>query len=454
MLFESPESSSPTVTRAVAAGLQEKYHSTYLSSILPWQRPLLRLIGYLPQSAARIMLSRFQARAGIDPKQLETFRLDKIIQTRLDDYRGIPDKFQTITIGAALGGASAHIALAMRSIFLPEAFVLTLHGGSPKGDAHSYFLQTAANASKIAEENPELITIQHFDPIHDGWLTRYVNHLRVKLIALPDSYAQFIKAKLIPGGTICCLQSGARWLRYRVGKRRYFQVGGWGDIQPDEYIEGSQRVRDYCKTQKIKQDAWRLNDYPLDEGPESEWGSEPAFADDLEAFCKQNGYRFIRVALPKPEDYSKLAFRAIARQLELENRQPPGVLIEMFSQFDASAVIKSGLLPLWLIFNTRDSYKFLSDSLSEFPKDKPVFFSPLTTFSITPDIVPFSQWQSLLEGFDWVNIGTRASHYPADTWTLLDWQKPLHQWVNKHGQEIRVVLNPDSVLKIASSLSG
>lgn len=452
MLHESPESSSPTVTRAVAAGLQDRYHPTYSSSILPWQRPFLRLIGYLPQSAARYILSRFQAQAGIDSKELETFHLDEIIRTRLDDYQGIPGKFETITIGAALGGASAHIALSMRSLFLPEAFVFTLRGGSLRGDAQSYFLQTAASASKIADKNPELITIQHFDPIHDGWLTRYVNHLRVKLIALPDGYAQFIREKLIPGGTICCLESGASWLRYRVGEKSFFQVGGWGDIQPQEYIEGSQRVRDYCKTQKITQDAWRLDDYPLDEGPESEWGSEPALANDLEAFCQQNGYRFIRIALPKPEDYSRLAFRAIAHQLELENRQPPGVLIEMFSQFDASAVIKSGLLPLWLIFNTWDSYKFLAESLPEFPRDKPVFFSPLTTFSITPDIVPFSRWQSLLKDFDWINIGTRASHYPADTWTLLDWQNPLHRWVDRYGQKIQVVLEPAMIQKIANTI--
>lgn len=236
------------------------------------------------------------------------------------------------------------------------------------------------------------------------------------------------------------------------GRKEFFQVGGWGDIQPQEYLEGSQRVRDYCKTQKITQDAWRLNGYPLDEGSESEWGSEPALAKDLEAFCRQNGYRFIRIALPKPEDYSRLAFRAIALQLELENRQPPGVLIEMFSQFDASAVIKSGLLPLWLIFNTWDSYKFLADSLSEFPRDKPVFFSPLTTFSITPDIVPFSRWQLLLKDFDWINIGARASHYPADTWTLLDWQNPLHRWVDRNGQKIQVVLEPNMIQKIADTI--
>ncbi len=452
MLFESPESSSPTVTRAVAAGLQRRYHSTYQASIAPWQRPLLRLIGYFPQQVARAIISRFQAQAGIDPKQLEKFNLDTIIQTRLEDYKEIPGKFETITIGAPIGGASAHLALAMGSLFLPEAFVFTLRGGSPDGDASFYFSQSAGYAAKIAQDHPELITIQHFDPIHDGWLTRYVNHLRLKLLDLPEGYIRFIKERLTPGGTIVCLESRAKWLRYKVGERCFFQVGGWGDIQPEEYLQGSQRIRDYCKSQHINPDSWRLRDYPIVAGPESEWGSEPALADALEKFCQESGYRFIRIALAKPEDYSRLAFRAVARQLELEKRKPSGVLIEMFSQFDASAVIKSGLLPLWLIFNTWDSHTFLSKMLSEFPNDKPVFFSPLSTFSLTPDIVPFSHWESLLKDFDWINIGTRSSHYPSDTWTLLDWQEPLHRWVEQHGQEIKVILDAEDVCALASHI--
>jgi hypothetical protein len=452
MIIESPESSSPTVTRAVAAGLQHKYHSTYLHSIPRWQQPLLRFLGYFPQEVARNVISRFQSFGGLDPKNLDNFNLDEILQARLKDYENITTKFDTITIGAALGGASAHLALTMRSMFLPEAFVFTLRGGALQGDSQSYYLRSAYHASRIASENPELITIQHFDPIHDGWLTRYVNHLRVKLIDLPRAYSEFIKTHLKPGGTICCLQSRAKWLRYKVGERSYFQVGGWGDIQPQEYLEGSARITEYCQAQKIQADAWRLDDFPVEKGPESEWGSEPALADALETFCGNNNYNLICIALPEPHDYSKLAYKAVAQQLALENRPPSGVLVEMFTQFDSSAIINSGLLPVWLIFNTWDSHSFMKTISKEFPDNVPVFFSPLTTFSVTPDIVPFSAWESALGNFDWVNIGTRPSHYPADSWTLLDWQKPLHRWVEKNGESRQVFLDAESILGIAASI--
>jgi hypothetical protein len=49
--LESPESSSPIVTRAVAAGLQGRYSETY--QFPAWQKFALGLLGSLPQAVAR-----------------------------------------------------------------------------------------------------------------------------------------------------------------------------------------------------------------------------------------------------------------------------------------------------------------------------------------------------------------------------------------------------------------
>ncbi|MGW8250276.1 MAG: hypothetical protein ACWGO1_06510, partial [Anaerolineales bacterium] len=366
----------------------------------------------------------------------------------LRDYQHLEGPFETISIGAALGGASAHLALSLRSPFLPVAFVFTLKGGAPDGNARTYFKRSAELALRTAANNPEIVTIQHFDPVHDGWLTRYVNHLRLKLIDLPSDYKQFIKEHLIAGGTLCYLDSRAQWRRYRVGERSYFQVGGWGDISADEFLQGSLRIDRYRRSANLRSENWQLEGYPLEEGSESEWGCEDQLADILQDFCSQEGYRFVRVALPEPHDYSKLAYRAVARQLESEGRQPAGVLIEMFSQFNASAVIQSGLLPVWLVYNTWDSLAFLKEMVSSFPAGKPVFFSPLGTYSITPDIVPLGEWAYALQGMGWVNIGTRPSHYPADPWTLLGWEKPLSAWVENNKHPIRSQLDPGELLML------
>jgi hypothetical protein len=117
----------------------------------------------------------------------------------------------------------------------------------------------------------------------------------------------------------------------------------------------------------------------------------------------------------------------------------------MFSQFDASSVTQAGLLPVWLVFNTWDSLAYLKKLLQDIPTNLPLFFSPLVTFSLTPDLVPWAEWQLALKDFKWINIGTRPSHYPADTRALLDWQKPLWQWVQHHRSPIRSVLTPTEV---------
>jgi hypothetical protein len=445
--LESPDSSSPIVTRAAAAALRGETCENYLMA--PWQRTLLRSFGRAPQGLGRFAIARFQTLSGLAPERLDGLSIETLAAERLRDYGQLTGRCPAITIGAALGGASAHLALALGGPFLPQAFVATLKGGSPDGDPQVYLTHSAERARRIARDNPLLLTIQHFDPVHDGWLTRHVNHLRFKLLGLPHSYAAFIRKTLEPGGAICFLDCQARWLRYRVGERSVFQVGGWGDVSAQEFLEGSPRLEAYARSTGLRCRDWKLPGYPLEAGPESEWGVEPGLGEALESFCQQEGYRFVRIRLPEPHDYSRLAFEAYARLLEKESQQPQGVFIEMFTQFDASAVLRGGLLPLWLIFNTQDSLAFLKSMRPRFPSGRPVFFSPLITFSLTPDLTPWAEWETALHGLDWRNVGTRPSHYPSDTLRLTDWAAPLRRWVADHPQPIQGRLSAEELLDLA-----
>jgi hypothetical protein len=390
----------------------------------------------------------------LDPSLLEGLSIDALARERLNDYAQL-DKgsFPAITIGAGLGGASAHLAVALGGPFLPQAFVTTLKGGSANGDVLTYFNRSAEMARSIAANNHNIITIQHYDPVHDEWMTRYVNHLRFKLIDLPHVYIDFIRRHLAPGGAVCYLDSQATWLRYRLGEHNFFQVGGWGDISPQEFLEGSSRLERFCANVGLAACDWRLPGYDLESGPESEWGCEAGLGEALQAFCQQEGYRFVPVSLPEPQHYSRLAFEAIRALLAKEGREPAGTFIEMFSQYDVSAVMNSGLLPLWLVFNTWDSLAFLKEMRAEFPQDKPVFFSPLSTFTSTPDLVPWDRWVQALEGLDWRNVGARRSHYPADARALVDWQQALHEWVSANGRPVESKLQAEQLLTLAEEIS-
>lgn len=448
--IESLESSSPIVTRQAAAGLRGEYAETY--AFAAWQRIGLRLLGRLPQAAARWLIPRFDAGNGLDPGMLAGLKIERLARERLADYEAGGKPFPAVTLGAALGGASAHLALALGGPFLPQAFVATLRGGSPSGDALAYFRLSADLARQIAQDNPDVLTIQHYDPVHDGWMTGSVNHLRFKLLDLPAVYAAFIRANLQPGGAVCYLDCAAQWLRYRLGERSVFQVGGWGDISAQEFLEGSPRLQAYCREVGLEATDWRLPGFPLEQGPESEWGCEAGLGEALQDFCRREGYRFVRVSLPEPHDYSRLAFRAAALRLAKAGREPAGVLVEMFSQFDVEAAERSGLLPLWLIFNTRDSLEFLQAMRPHFPPGKPVFFSPLATFSLTPDLTPWAAWEAALDGLDWTNVGARPSHYPADALALVEWAAPLRAWAESNRQPPPPRLDAEELQALAQGL--
>ena len=445
-IHESTESSSPIITRAVSAGLQNELIDNY--EFPAWQRLVLDELGKFPQEVARSIISRFQAFSGLSPQHLQHFSLDQLIKDRIDDYKNLQGKHPAIVLGAGLGGATTYICLALNSPFLPQSFVISLKGGSYDGNAENYLNRTLTAALNIAKADDRLMTIQHFDPIHDGWLTKYVNHLRFKLIKLPDAYSDFIRTHIEIGGAVVFLDGMTQWKRYRVGERSVFQIGGWGDISDKEYLDGSQRISDYAKLSGLKTTNWQLNNkWPLENGPESEWGCEPGLADALKEFCKREGYRFVKVDLPHPNDFSRLAFSSAQKLLEKDKRSPSGTLVECFSQFDSTCAFRTGLLPLWLIFNTVDSAAYLKKMSKYFPEDKPIFFSGLSTFSITPDMAQWNDWVHSI-GRDFISIGSRKTHYPSDARALIEWAKPLRAWASQNYNPIESRLTAEELTEI------
>ena len=449
--FESRESSSPIITRAVSAGLQGRYSHAYEFDAMT--RILLKIVGVFPQSVAQWLIPRAQNSEAITSEQARNLNINDLIKTRLKDYTGVSGPFPALTLGVGMGGTTAHLALGLGGPFLPQAYVLTLQHGSMNGDVEHYFNLSAETARIVTQRNPGIMSIQHYDPIHDGWLVRRVNHLRLKLTELPELYQEYIHKNLLPGGEIVYLEGGAKWKQFQVGERNVFQVGGWGDISAEEFLNGSERIKKYCDKERITHQDWNLKGYPLIDGAESEWGSEPGMRESLQAFCEREGYQFTCISFDDPNQFNQLAFKSVQKQLELDGRDSAGVVVEVFSQFDASAILKTDLLPLWLIFNTEDSARFLKKMAPSFPKGRPVFFAPLSTFSITPDLASWDSWNNALEGISWTNIGTRKSHHPADARTLVEWQKPLQEWCLKHEAPIKSRMTSEMLQKLAEEIS-
>ena len=128
---ESTESSTPIITRAVAAGLNGLIADNYQFPV--WQKAVLLALGQFPQGAARFAISRFQSFSGLPPACLENFSLDSLIQARLNDYSACKGQYPAVVLGAGLGGATTYLSLSVGGPFLPQAFVITLDKGSFNG---------------------------------------------------------------------------------------------------------------------------------------------------------------------------------------------------------------------------------------------------------------------------------------------------------------------------------
>ncbi len=446
--LESPESSSPVITRAVAAALADEEFRPFEFAF--WQKIVLSLLSFFPPIVSSNMAQWNVTRAALDPSLALTLDVDRLVAERLKDYDTHPGPFDCVVVGSALGGAVAHLAAALQAPFLPQPFVLNFRGGSRDDSVEPHFQLARDLAEHIFRNNDDVLAIGHFDPVHDGWITRTVTHLRLKLLHLPEGYRQFLDERLRPGGEILYLDCGAQWLQYVIHPRFVYQIGGWGGLSAREFIEGSQRIDDHlARRGSPHRGGWELEGQSPVVRFESEWGSEPGLDDALEGLARDQGFRFCRLSLSQPHDFSRLVFQAYKVLCEKGGLEPQGVAVEAFGQYDPVSVLRSSLLPLWLVFNTYDSLDFLKQSIPEFPTHKPVLFSGLVTMTQTPDMVPWEDWVKALEDLDWMNVGARSHRYPVDLAALWRGPEALRRWVRQNPAPIRASLEVEDLIELA-----
>jgi hypothetical protein len=418
--LESAESASPLITRLVAGSLvREQIDGLSLTAL---ERLGLRLLEQLPVRFAQAAAAWRVARGALPQGSARVLKSEELVQARLADYGKLSGQFDIILCGSALGGASAHLAAILGGPFLPQPFILGLQGGSRDDRLKAYLERVKPIAQDILRNNPGIRAIAHYDPVHDGWLTRSMSHLRLKLIGLPAGYREFIQRRLKPGGTILYLDCSANWLQFQLGDRLELQVGGWGGIPPEEFINGSERVdRFLAESGSIHRGGWKPAGLEPEWKPESEWGSVPGLDRELEEFAAAGGFEYKHLRFDHPHKFSRLAFEAHHELYSRAGVEPRGVLIEMFTQYAPWITIERGLLPVWLIFNTRDSLDFLRAIRSHFPEGIPAYLSALVTLSRTPDMVAWDDWAAALNDMTWFSIGARREKYPEDLLALGSW---------------------------------
>ena len=333
----------------------------------------------LPGLVRRVTVSR-----ALDRRKAGQVSIEQLAANRLVAYDGLGPRFPVAVVGAALGGAAAYLSAALGGPFLPEPFILAFRGGSLDDNLEPVLATTGRLEAALRPSMPDVLLIHHFDPIHDGWLTPYVHHLRLKPTSLPQAYRRFLLDRLQPGATIVHLDCQASWLAFSLGENSRLQVGGWGDIPPQEYLDGSPRIDAWLRARgSAHRGGWRPPGLEASWLPESEWGAEPDFGQSLAEFAAQAGFDYIPVSYRHPHHYSLLALGLVEAMYRHNNTQPAGSFVGMFNLYDPSTVFSRRLLPLWLVFNTTDSLHFLRALIDQLVD--PIYLAALVTYSRPPD---------------------------------------------------------------------
>ncbi len=434
--------SSAVCMRSVAAALRGRFLDPFRLSAL--ERAGLSAIALFGPEAVRRAVGYGVRNRGVDPSWADRITAARLARWAVSLYDGLDGPFDALLIGAPNGGV-AHLAAALGVPFLSQHFLISFRDPTDPDDVRSYFEHGTGLARRILRREPMVAVINHYDPLHDRFLVRWVNHIRLKLLDLPDPYRAFIRERLRPGGTLIFIDCRYPWLQYRVGPRHTFQVGGLGDVSDREFLEGRPEI----EALRSAPGGWSLPDLPLERQVESEWGAAPPLREVVEAFARANDYRFLALEGDHPEWYARLAFEVHRRLSEREGREPQGVLVEMFTQTNPAAPLRSRLLPLWLPFNCADSLRFLRRMRDRFPPDRPVLLTPVPNFVLTFDTAGWSAYQDALAGMDVQILGVRRRLFPSDPAGMWRPARALARWCQEHPDPVRVRLSVEELERLA-----
>ena len=378
-------------------------------------------------------------------------------------------KFNSIIVGPG-SGAAADIANAMNAPLLPVhtmAIELRLFNPIKLDNIKKYLREGSELAKIILKNNKNIDIIIHDDVIHDRTMIKRYLINRIKFNKLPEAYNFFIKKYLKKDGTVIFIENTQSWKQYKIDKNIWFQLGGYGGIEFEEYVNGSERIDNWLKKSNQNHNSgWSL-DYPVEQRPESEWGTPIGLDKDVNNYCKKNKLNFIKIQTDHITNLSLLS-AYLWYERNKKDGHSNGYSIGTFWAHSPTASALSRYIPYWVPWPDEQSLKIadshLNRMINDFDVPKKVIFA--RHGAIGPDIVGIRGWEDMLgKHFDKKNIKLHGSltnlvynrikksvHSLATLNSIESYIKDITIWAKKLDKKSKDSLTINDLIRIARKL--
>lgn len=444
--------SSAAQTRALAAALAGKHFDMYKLGLAG--RSAVRMFPLVPDWALGAASRFAQGNIGVPRSRAAHVKTEEMARWVVSKYPA--KKYDTIILGAPSGGVS-HLGSIMDAPFLTTHFLICFRDFRHVDDVFSTFSTARKLSRTIARNNRDLHVVGHYDPVHDRPVLLFINHLRAKLLELPETYKKFINENLAPGGTLLIIDCSYPWLQYRMSGRTSFQIGGLGGVSDSEFIDGSERIDDYLRDQgSFAQGGWGLESQKsrLKMMPESEWGAMPQFEESVREFAEAESIPVKAISGDHPELFSELAFEMHMEASRRDGVEPLHFFADCFNQLDPISNLNSRIIPLWLPYYCDSSFRFARRMLEKIPRDMRALLTLHPSLADPFDMVPLERWVELFTRDEKpLLIGIDPEKFPADLTYIYDFGAQLRNYCAKHRDPVRARLSADDAAAILERCS-
>ncbi|MER5177360.1 hypothetical protein ABT009_03100 [Streptomyces sp. NPDC002896] len=341
--------------------------------------------------------------------------------------------YPAVFIGAS-SGAAVHLAAALGAPVLPQTYLVPVRTRLDPDRPRAAMVAGRELGRRMVEANPDLALCHMHDPNQDRAMIVRFAYFRFKRLRLGVTLQSFLERRLAPGAAIFVVDCTLTWPMSVLGERYRFQFGALGGMTADEYMGGSERIARHLAEQGASVRQWDAP--PPDElYPEAEWGYDAALTDDVLELARRCGYQVRRITIGEPEHLSPLVAEFHRWWYRRRGLPDDRLLIETYNQWEPYWALRLGVVPFWLQFTTRPSYRCATDYLTHADPYQRIHVNLFSNGLRSAGLVPVEHWRGLARRYARTSggtIGVDERAYPGDLGSTLTCRRALAALPERH----------------------